>query len=169
MSVWTQLEAILTRAKIRAICVNANMFTATIVRLAFIYIWKDKIRQDKINHIVNQPIAHWILLQNTRKLLNILRWKSWYLTPYGDKYVEEGGHCLKRENVQSHVRYRSNIDSPVSTHFNNADNFCFGDKENMILYPAEQIPDQNNAQRNKSLSCERYLHLIKSWNTQYVI
>ena len=38
---------------------------------------------------------------------------------------------------------------------------------NMILYPIEQIPDQGNAQRNKSLRLKRELHWIKTLGTQF--
>ena len=48
-----------------------------------------------------------------------------------------------------------------------ADNICFGAKYNMILYPIEQIPDQGNAQRNKSLRLKRELHWIKTLGTQF--
>ena len=37
----------------------------------------------------------------------------------------------------------------------------------MILYPIEQIPDQGNAQRNKSLGLKRELHWIKTLGTQF--
>ena len=37
----------------------------------------------------------------------------------------------------------------------------------MILYPIEQIPDQGNAQRNKSLRLKRELHWIKTLGTQF--
>ena len=47
------------------------------------------------------------------------------------------------------------------------DNICFGAEENMILYPTEQIPDQGNAQINKSLRLKRKLHCIKTPATQF--
>ena len=37
----------------------------------------------------------------------------------------------------------------------------------MILYPIEQIPDQSNTQRNKSLRLKRELHWIKTLDTQF--
>ena len=37
----------------------------------------------------------------------------------------------------------------------------------MILYPIEQIPDQDNAQKNKSLRLKRELHWIKTLGTQF--
>ena len=50
-----QLESILTRAVIGAVCVDATMITAAIAWLTFVDIWKDSIKQDNINLIVNQP------------------------------------------------------------------------------------------------------------------
>ena len=60
-----------------------------------------------------------------------------------------------------------NKNGPVSRHFNNADNICFGAEYDMILYPIEQIPDQGNAQRNKSLRLKRELQWIKTLDTQF--
>ena len=37
----------------------------------------------------------------------------------------------------------------------------------MILYPIEQIPDQGNAQRNKSLGLKREIYLIKTLGAQF--
>ena len=69
----------------------------------------------------------------------------------GDKYVGETGRCLK-DRMFNHISdIRRNKNGPVSRHFNNADNICFGAEYNMILYLIEQIPDQGNAQKNKSL------------------
>ena len=80
MFVWTQLVTISTCAMIWAICVNAMMFTATIARLTLIDIWKDKMRQDKINLITNQSLTCWMMLLNTRKHLNFLCSELWSLT-----------------------------------------------------------------------------------------
>ena len=85
----------------------------------------------------------------------------------GDKYVGEIGRCLK-ERMFNHISdIRRNKNGPVSRHFNNADNICFGAEFNMILYPREQIPDQGNAQRNKSLRLKRELHWIKTLGAQF--
>ena len=62
---------------------------------------------------------------------------------------------------------RRDKNDPVSRHLNNADNIWFGAEYNMILYPIEQIPDQGNAQRNKSLRLRRELHWIKTLGTQF--
>ena len=62
---------------------------------------------------------------------------------------------------------RRNENGPVSRHFNNADNICFGAECNMILYPVEQSLDQGNAQRNKSLRLKRELHWIKTLGSQF--
>ena len=85
----------------------------------------------------------------------------------GDKYVGETGRCLK-DRMFNHISdTRRDKNGPVSRHFNNADNICFGAEYNMILYPIEQIPDQGNAQRNKSLGLKRELHWIKTLGTQF--
>ena len=85
----------------------------------------------------------------------------------GDKYVEETGHSLK-DRMFNHISdICRNENGPVSRHFNNADNICFGAKDNLILYPVEQIPDQGNAKRNKSLRLKRELHCIKTLDTQF--
>ena len=55
----------------------------------------------------------------------------------------------------------------MSKHFNNADNISFGAEENIISYPVEQIPDQGNAQRNKSLRVKRELYWIKTLGIQF--
>ena len=84
-----------------------------------------------------------------------------------DKYVGETGRCLK-DRMFNHISdIRRNKNGPVSRHFNNADNICFGAEYNMILYPIKQIPDQCNAQRNKSLRLKRELHWIKTLGTQF--
>ena len=62
---------------------------------------------------------------------------------------------------------KRNKDGPVSRHFNDADNVCFVAEKNMFLYPIEQIPDQGNAQRTKSLSLKRELHWIKTLGIQF--
>ena len=85
------------------------------------------------------------------------------------KYFGERGHCLKDRMFNCISDIRENKGRPVSTHFNNADNIYFGEEENMILYSVEQIPDQDNAQRNESLICTRELHWIKPWSTQFLI
>ena len=51
--------------------------------------------------------------------------------------------------------------------FINQKNISFGAEYNMILYPIEQIPDQGNAQRNKSLRLKRELVWIKTLGTQF--
>ena len=85
----------------------------------------------------------------------------------GDKYLGETGRCLK-DRMFNHISdIRRNKNGPVSRHFNNADNICFGAEYNMILYPIEQIPDQGNAQKNKSLRLKRELHWIKTLWTQF--
>ena len=48
-----------------------------------------------------------------------------------------------------------------------SDNICFGAEYNMISYSIQQIPDQGNAQRNKSLRLKRELHWIKTLGTQF--
>ena len=50
-------------------------------------------------------------------------------------------------------------------HLNNAGNSWA--EENMFLYPIEQISDQGNAQRIKSLRLKRELHWIKTLGTQF--
>ena len=63
MFVWTQLEAISTRATIGAVCVNTLVCTTTIAQLTLVDIWKGKIRQYKINLIINQTLTRSIILQ----------------------------------------------------------------------------------------------------------
>ena len=41
---------------IGAVCVNTLMHTTPIVRLTLVDIWKDKIRQDELNLIMNEPL-----------------------------------------------------------------------------------------------------------------
>ena len=85
----------------------------------------------------------------------------------GDKYVGETGRCFK-DRMFNHISdIRRNKNGPVSRHFYNADNICFGAEYDMNLYPIEQIPDQGNAQRNKSLRTKRELHWIKTLGTQF--
>ena len=85
----------------------------------------------------------------------------------GDKYVGETGRCLK-DRMFNHISdIRRNKNGPVSRHFNNADNICFGAEYNMILYHIEQITDQGNEQKNKSLRLKRELHWIKTFGTQF--
>ena len=62
-----------------------------------------------------------------------------------------------------------NKDGPVSRHFDNADNICFGAEENMFLHLIKQIPDQGNVKRTKSLRLERERHWIKALSTQYPV
>ena len=63
---------------------------------------------------------------------------------------------VQEKKMFNHISYiRRNKNDPVSRHFNNADNICFGAEENMILYPIEQILDKGYAQRNKSLRLKR--------------
>ena len=85
----------------------------------------------------------------------------------GDKYVGETGRCLKDRTFNHISDIRRNKTGPVSRHFNNADSICFGAEYNMILYPIEQIPDQGNAQKNKSLRLKRELHWSKTLGTQF--
>ena len=85
----------------------------------------------------------------------------------GDKYVDETGRCLK-DMMFNHISdINTNKDGPVSRHFNNADNICFGAEENMFLYLIEQMSDQGNAQRTKSHRLKRELHWIKTLGTQF--
>ena len=85
----------------------------------------------------------------------------------GDKYVGETGRYL-RDMVFNHIsdirRYKN---GPVSRHFNNADNICFGAEYIINYISIEQIPDQGNAQRNKSLRLKRELYWIKPLGTQF--
>ena len=76
----------------------------------------------------------------------------------GHKFVGETSHCLKDRMFNHLSDICKNKNGPISRHFNNANNICFGAEEDMILYPLEEIPDQGNAQRNKSLRLKRELH-----------
>ena len=92
-----------------------------------------------------------------------------YITEYkacGDKYIGEKGHWLK-DRMFNHISNicRNKID-PVSRHFKGICNDWFGAEENMILHPAEQIPDQGNAQISKSLRLKRELYWIKTLGIQ---
>ena len=69
----------------------------------------------------------------------------------GDTYFGETCRFLK-DRMFSHISdIHRNKNGPVSRH----DNICFGTEDNIILYPIEQIPDQGNAQRNKSLKLSK--------------
>ena len=85
----------------------------------------------------------------------------------GDKYDGKTDHGLKDRMFNHLSNISRNKDGPVSRHFNNADNICFGAEENRFFYPIEQIPDQGNAQRIKSLWLKRELHWIKTFGTQF--
>ena len=87
----------------------------------------------------------------------------------GDKYVGETGRCLKDRMLNHISDINRNKDGPVSRHFNDADNICFGVEENMFLYLIKQIPDQGNAHRTKSLRPKRELHWIKTLGIQFAM
>ena len=65
-------------------------------------------------------------------------------------YVGETGRCLKDGMFNRISNINRNNGGPISRHFENAGNICFGAEENMFLYPIEHISDQGNAQRTKS-------------------
>ena len=85
----------------------------------------------------------------------------------GDKYVVEISRCLKDCMFNHILNIHRNKNGTLSQHFNNADDICFGAVENVILYPMKQIPDQDNAQRNKSLRHKRKPRSIKKLGTHF--
>ena len=59
------------------------------------------------------------------------------------------------------MAWRWTGDKPLS------DNICCGAEQYMILYRVDEIPDQGNAERKKSLRLKRKLYWIKTLATQF--